>query len=176
MKISLQIKWIASLAAVVIMTVAMQKQGAALKTAYATKGIVSLEFGSTINSVKTMLAHWQVETVRTNILLDFLYIPAYAFFFFMSLHLLLNMHQGKLRKRGTWLKNMVFVAAGCDFIENILMLNTIAGHFSEVLIMSTTIMAAIKFILLIQIVFYLMLSLLVIFIKKVQEKSMNVTQ
>lgn len=169
-------KWLLSCVAMIAMTSIMQWQGASLKNSFSPMGVVSLEFAHQAEHAKMILSHWDKSNVNTNMLLDFFFIPTYALFFLLSLQFMLRKHQGKLKRRGELLSKGIYVAACCDVLENILMIISISGIVSESVTIATTIMAAIKFIILIQIIFYLLMSLVVLLIRRLQEKSVNVTQ
>jgi hypothetical protein len=98
--------------------------------------------------------------VALNIGLDFLFIPAYTFFFIQSLKITIFKH------RLSWLKNLgnkliavAYIAAALDVIENMLMLSSIMGQYSAGSIYATASIASVKFMGISSILLYLIGSL-----------------
>lgn len=129
-------KWIFSLIGFTLATVMMQWQGAPLKNTVAPEGILALEFARSIDRMQILLNSWNESVVRTNILLDFIYIPAYTFFFVASLRLV---------KAKNYTLVIASLAAVFDLAENSFMLSTLAGHFSTVDLQTTAFLASLKF-------------------------------
>ena len=78
-------KWTLSLLGALATAIIMQTQGGGFKTDFTPLGIVSLELASNIAQVQQILAVWNHHDLLLNIGLDFLFIPAYTFFFILSL-------------------------------------------------------------------------------------------
>jgi hypothetical protein len=129
-------KWIFSLIGFVLATAIMQWQGASLKNAAAPGGILALEFARNSESLHALLLSWKSSDVWTNILLDFIYIPAYTFFFVASL---------RLAKAANYTIVMASLAALFDLAENSLMLLSLAGHYSAYSLQTTALLAGLKF-------------------------------
>ena len=102
-----------------------------------------------------------------NIGLDFLFIPAYTFFFIQSLKITISKHRlSWLQQLGTKLIAVAYVAAALDVIENMLMLSSMMGHYSAGSICATASIATAKFVGIGFILLYLLGSLLINFKKK----------
>lgn len=129
-------KWIFSLIGFVLATAMMQWQGSSLKNAVAPGGILALEFVRNTGDLQLILASWKTSDIWTNILLDFIYIPAYTFFFVASLRLV---------KAKNYTLVIASLAAVFDLAENSFMLSTLAGHFSTVNLQTTAFLASLKF-------------------------------
>jgi hypothetical protein len=140
-------KWILSLLSVLATALIMQTQGAGLKTDFTPLGIVSLELASSVAQLQQILAVWTQQNVVLNIGLDFLFIPAYTFFFIQSLKITISKHRlSWLKSLGTKLIAVAYIAAALDVIENMLMLSSILGHYSVGSICATASIASAKFV------------------------------
>jgi hypothetical protein len=138
----------------------MQTHGAGLKTDFTPLGIVSLELASSIAQLEQILAIWNQQNVVLNIGLDFLFIPAYTFFFIQSLKNTISKHRlNWLQQLGTKLIAVAYVAAALDVIENVLMLSSMMGHYSAGSICATASIATTKFVGIGFILLYLLGSL-----------------
>jgi len=138
----------------------MQTQGAGLKSDFTPLGIVSLELASSVAQLQQILAVWNQQNVALNIGLDFLFIPAYTFFFIQSLKITISKH------RLSWLKNLgskliavAYIAAALDVIENMLMHSSIMGQYSAGSIYATANIVSVKFMGISFILLYLIGSL-----------------
>ncbi|MFM6954453.1 MAG: hypothetical protein ACKOWL_05660 [Sphingobacteriaceae bacterium] len=157
---STKTKWTISLLGALATAIIMQTQGAGFKTDFTPLGIVSLELASSITQVQQILAVWNRQDVLLNIGLDFLFIPAYTFFFIQSLKITISKHTFTwLQKIGTKLLAVAYLAATLDVIENILMLSSSMGHYSASSVCATATVATMKFLCIACVLFYLILSL-----------------
>jgi hypothetical protein len=144
---STKTKWILSLLSALVTALIMQTQGAGLKTDFTPLGIVSLELASSVAQLQQILAIWNQQNVVLNIGLDFLFIPAYTFFFIRSLKITISKHRlSWLKSLGTKLIAVAYIAAALDVIENMLMLSSILGHYSVGSICATASIASAKFV------------------------------
>lgn len=156
-------KWLWSLIMALSTAILMQWQGSSLKTVATPLGIVSLELASKTEGFEQIMSIWNYSTVRLNIWLDFLFIPAYTFFFINSLSILANQYDKVfMRNLGKKLIAFAFVAAGLDVMENILMLFALGGHYSKFSLQSTALVASSKFAIIAMILIYLIGSTLII--------------
>jgi hypothetical protein len=140
-------KWTLSLLGALATAIIMQTQGAGFKTDFTPLGIVSLELASSIAQVQQILAVWNHHDLLLNIGLDFLFIPAYTFFFIQSLKITISKHRlNWLQQLGTKLIVVAYLAAALDNIENLLMLSSMMGHYSAGSICATASIATTKFV------------------------------
>ena len=164
---STKTKWRLSLLSALATALVMQTQAAGFKTDFTPLGIVSLELASSITQVQHILAVWNQQDVMLNIGLDFLFIPAYTFFFIQSLKITISKHRlGWLQQVGNKLIAVAYLAAALDSIENLLMLSSMIGHYSAGSICATASIATTKFVGIGFILLYLLGSLLINFKKK----------
>lgn len=164
---STKTKWTLSLLGALATALVMQTQAAGFKTDFTPLGIVSLELASSITQVQHILAIWNHKDLLLNIGLDFLFIPAYTFFFIQSLKITVSKHRlGWLQQVGNKLIAVAYLAAALDSIENLLMLSSMMGHYSAASICATASIATAKFVGIGFILLYLLGSLLINFKKK----------
>ena len=164
---STKTKWLLSLLSALATALVMQTQAAGFKTDFTPLGIVSLELASSIAQVQQILAVWNHHDLLLNIGLDFLFIPAYTFFFIQSLKITVSKHRlGWLQQVGNKLIAVAYLAAALDSIENLLMLSSMMGHYSAGSICATASIATTKFVGIGFILLYLLGSLLINFKKK----------
>ena len=161
-------KWTLSLLGALVTALIMQTQGAGFKTDFTPLGIVSLELASSIAQVQQILAVWNHKDLLQNIGLDFLFIPAYTFFFIQSLKITISKHLSNwLQQVGNKLIAVAYLAAVLDSIENLLMLSSMMGHYSAGSICATASIASTKFVGIGFILLYLIASLPSTFSRKV---------
>ena len=157
---STKTKWRLSLLSALATALIMQTQGGGFKTDFTPLGIVSLELASSITQVQHILAIWNHKDLLLNIGLDFLFIPAYTFFFIQSLKITISKHRlSWLQQLGTKLIAVAYLAAALDSIENLLMLSSMMGHYSAGSICATASIATTKFVGIGFILLYLICSL-----------------
>lgn len=160
-------KWTLSLLSALATALIMQTQGAGLKTDFTPLGIVSLELASNLAQVQHILALWNHEALVLNIGLDFLFIPAYTFFFIQSLQITLAKHSlSWLQQLGKKLLVVAYVAAVLDIVENILMIGSCLGHYSATSICATASIASAKFVGIGFILLYLIASPIITYTRK----------
>jgi hypothetical protein len=150
----------------VVMIFVLQKQGSALRTESTPLGIVSLEFAKTTEEADAVLQSWQpntnenlIQTAKTNIWLDFIFIIFYSLFLFAACKKIRYHSQQWQKKAGKNFANGALVAGGLDVIENIFMLQTIYGEYGMFSTLFTFICAAIKFSLAALAVLYILLGI-----------------
>jgi hypothetical protein len=149
-----------SAAASVVMFMALRIQGAALKTPVSKRAIVDLEFADTPQRVHELFGIWNIETVRCNIWIDFLFIIAYVSFLSMAAAATAEKWKMKgMKKIGLLFSRLAFVAGLLDICENTFMLQTCTGNFTPVSLQLTFYCAAFKFIFAGAIILYLLISL-----------------
>lgn len=141
---------------VVVMIMVMRWQGSALVTPMSPKGIIDLEFARTAARLDILKLFWDLQVVRINIYLDFLFIAAYAWFLCTAC-----LYIGARTGWGKWSRSFMTVALGAalfDVFENFLMLLIINGRFSTGLLELVFYAALIKFLLVGSVVLFLLLA------------------
>lgn len=129
-----------------IMIVILRWQGKELVTALTPAGILALEFANTPEKLASILAIWNKETVQNNILIDFLFVIAYTWFFILGVAKSTSQWTHPfMRQFGATGIRMAFLAGILDIVENILMLQSIHGHYSLSSLQLTWYCAVIKF-------------------------------
>jgi hypothetical protein len=123
-----------------------------LETAASPLGIVSLEFASTETAVSEITSAWRQEGMlaraRTNIWIDFLFIPFYAMLFYTLCGSISVRSKDFIAKAGVFLAFGALIAGLLDVLENILMLLALNGYASTVSASLTAFLAGGKFLLL----------------------------
>jgi hypothetical protein len=146
-----------------IMIVIMRWQGSELVTSISPSAIVNLEFAKTKERLNELLINWDISVVKMNIWIDFLFIVSYVLFLSLSSTLTaLKWPEGFMRQIGFTFARVAFAAGILDIAENLLMLQSIGGNFTQVSLQLTYYCAAIKFTLAAMILLYLLISIPVI--------------
>ncbi|MBL7759586.1 MAG: hypothetical protein JNK08_02715 [Sediminibacterium sp.] len=149
-----------------VVIVLMRLQGAGLTGPNTPRGILDLEFANSPARLTTVLAAWEQATVTCNIWIDFLFIPTYVLLLSLSVAAVAaKRNKGLLRSAGTLLQRAAFVAGILDISENLLMLQSIAGNYTPDSLWLTYYCAIIKFGIVFCILFYLLISIPIIFKK-----------
>ncbi len=142
-----------------IMIIIMRWQGAGLVTSISPSAIVSLEFAKTKERLNELLINWDISVVKMNIWLDFSFIVSYVLFLSIASTLsALKWPEGFMRQIGLTFARVAFAAGILDIAENLFMLQSIAGNFTNVSLQLTYYCAALKFTLAAMIILYLILS------------------
>jgi hypothetical protein len=154
--------------ATMLMILVMRWQGGSLISNDSPRAIVDLELAKTADRVKVLLMNWDLSFVRMNIWLDFIFIVTYVFFLSLAAYKTAGKWPEKtlLNRVGFILAKTAFAAGIFDIGENLFMLQTIAGNYTESSLQYTYYCAIIKFSLIVLILVYLLISLPVIFRKK----------
>lgn len=156
MKKNLSVSAIAAL----LMFVVMRWQGSSLKTATSPRAIVDLEFADSPQKLHDLLIGWDMSVVKMNVWLDFLFIVAYVAFLSVAAEFCaMKWPAGMGRKAGLWLARLAYVAGILDIAENLLMLQSVAGHFNPASLQLTYYCAAVKFSIAAMVILYLLISL-----------------
>ncbi len=93
-------------------------------------GIVDFELAFTGNRAGTILSHWDqaaVDAARSSLLLDFLFIPAYALAFAGITRLLTPKKSAPWHRTERWLIRGITAAALLDVLENMMLLIQLPG-------------------------------------------------
>jgi hypothetical protein len=123
-----------------------------LETTASPLGIVSLEFARSTAAVSEIRDAWSdagmTGRARTNIWIDFLFIPFYAMLFYTLCGSISVRLKDFAAKAGVFLAFGALVAGLLDLFENILMLLALDGHYNTVTATLTATLAGGKFLLL----------------------------
>lgn len=151
---------ISALAAILMMVI-MQWQGHVLRSNESKLGIVDLEFADTAARINVLLAHWDIAVVKMNIRLDFLFIVCYVSFFAIAcVYAAMRWPEGAWqRQSGMLLARLAFAAGVFDIAENLLMLQSIAGNYTDTSLVLTRYCAVLKFAVIGVVLLYLLCSL-----------------
>jgi hypothetical protein len=151
-----------------LMIVVMRFQGSSLKTTTSPRGIIDLEFANTPQRLHELLLRWDISVVKMNIWLDFLFIVSYVLFLSIAAGLCAEKwpERSVPRQAGLFFAKITYVAGILDIAENLLMLQSIQGNFTDVSLQLTFYCAAVKFILAALILIYLVGSIPFVIRKK----------
>ena len=150
-----------------IMIVVMRWEGATLKTPTTPRAILDLEFADNPHRLDEVLSVWSLAVVKGNIWLDFLFIVAYVLFLSLAAeYASMKWPEGTGRQIGLFMARSAYIAGILDISENLLMLQSIVGHYTHLSLQLTYYCAAIKFIFVAVILLYLLFSLPVILRQK----------
>ena len=150
-----------------IMIVVMRWEGASLKTPTTPRAILDLEFADNAHRLNEVLSVWSVSVVKGNIWLDFLFIVSYVLFLSLSAeYSAMKWPSGIGRQAGLLMARAAYIAGVLDISENLLMLQSIAGHYTSLSLQLTYYCAAIKFVLAGLILLYVLLSLPIVLRQK----------
>jgi hypothetical protein len=128
-----------------VMFAVMRIQGAALVTAATPKGIIDLEFARLLPNFSSMMRQLNETQVVINILLDFLFIPAYWMFLAVAFDKVwLEGPATKFQGRNNHYA-AITLGAGLDVVENIFMLICVLGNPTGFLVEATFVLALLKF-------------------------------
>ncbi len=152
----------------------MVKTGAPLNTPTTQSGILSLEFAPNKIKVDSVLLAWQatpnstfskIDAAKINTYWDFVFLFFYAgFLYFSCRKLSTGFREGTgFANAGIHLSKAALVAGALDVVENICMLQSLAGNGSNSLAMVTMFAALIKWLLVIVCVLYIMFSAPLVF-------------
>lgn len=145
----------------------MRWEGASLKTPTTPRAILDLEFADNGQRLSEVLSVWSISVVKGNIWLDFLFIVSYVLFLSMSAeYSAMKWPAGFGRQLGLFMARAAYIAGMLDISENLLMLQSVAGHYTTLSLQLTYYCAAIKFILAGLILLYILLSLPIIIRQK----------
>ena len=150
------------------MFIVLRWQGSTLQTTTSPRAIIDLEFANTAGRLHELLMRWDIHVVRINIWFDFIFIIAYTFFLSLCAEMYASKWQANsfLSRAGYLFTRLAYAAGIFDIAENLLMLQSIAGNYTENSLQLTFYCATIKFILVFFIFLYLIISFPLGFRKK----------
>ncbi|MDE3145093.1 MAG: hypothetical protein KGL19_13130 [Bacteroidota bacterium] len=144
----------------VLLFIVLRIQGSPLKTPISKKAIVDLEFADTITRVQELFAAWDLQTVKINVWIDFLFIIAYVSFLSLAAKATAaKLKNGFFKQSGIFFSRLAFIAGLLDVCENIFMLQTAEGNYTPISLTLTYYFAAFKFVFAGLIILYLLISL-----------------
>lgn len=156
--------------ATAMMIVWLRIQGATLITTTSPRGIVDLELADSSDRLMELMTAWNKSVAINNILIDFLFIPAYASLIALCCRYLSEKFPDtRLPHIGMQLAKAIWLAALLDVVENLLMLCSLNGFYSPTSLQLTCWIATIKFLL----VGLALLYILVLFFKLILKKILN---
>lgn len=138
------------------MIVLMRWHGADLITPVSPKGIIDVEFAKTKERLHQLLLFLNVDIIRQNLYLDFLFLLAYGWFFVTACTYVRN-KTGWVKTCGLFI-SLSISAALFDVAENFLLLLVLGGRFDPILLYVVYYTAAIKFIMAGAVVLFLLFS------------------
>lgn len=142
-----------------LMILLLRWQGSELIVPATPSGILALEFANTPEKLNYVLSFWNKETVQINILLDFLFVIAYTWFFVVAVaESAAKWKQRYMIQFGAISIRLAFLAGMLDTVENILMLQSIHGHYTISSLQLTWYCATIKFAIAIVLFLYVLLT------------------
>jgi hypothetical protein len=123
-----------------------------LETKASPMGIVSLEFANSQERITEIKQAWttegMLERARTNIRIDYLFIPFYAMLFYTLCGTISVRMKRGWAKLGVLLAFGALVAGLLDAVENLLMLLALRDISSDFTAVLTSVLAGVKFLLL----------------------------
>jgi len=138
-----------------------------------TGDIVQLELAKNTERAMDIIAEWslspdnKMEKAFRAIQLDFIFIILYTAFFYLGTRFMGNLAENPVwKKAGRFFSLLVIVAALCDVVENLTMLQTLSGQYTKWGIRLTYDMAVIKFSLLMIAAFFIMIGFVIWVTKK----------
>ena len=115
-------------------------------------GIVSLELASTPSQSKDIIKEWRnnelIGNAKTNVWIDFLFIPFYSLLFYTLCGSISVRTTGQVAKIGVMLAFGSLIAGLFDVFENLLMMLSLNGISNYLVVILTSFFAAAKFTLL----------------------------
>ncbi len=155
-------KILIALAASIAIFFILRWQGNTLITEKSPLGILSFELLNKKSVADELIQEIGKTTLRINIAIDFVFIVAYGFFFFLSCKALMNHFRSSgMKKIGFVFMELGVLVGVLDLCENITMLITIADYGSQISIDITRWLAIVKFTIAALVVLYLITSFLV---------------
>jgi hypothetical protein len=142
---------LAFLTGTVVLLILLRVQGSSLVNEQAPAGIVSFELAGSRTKAEAISSAWESEgrtkTALGNIRLDYLFIPFYSLFLYMSCGTLATGSSSRSRRPGVWIAFGSLLAGMLDVFENLVMSAQIKGGISNAGVLATYLLASAKFVL-----------------------------
>jgi hypothetical protein len=126
---------LAFLTGTVVLLILLRVQGSSLVNEQAPAGIVSFELAGSRTKAEAISSAWESEgrtkTALGNIRLDYLFIPFYSLFLYMSCGTLATGSSSRSRRPGVWIAFGSLLAGMLDVFENLVMSAQIKGGISN---------------------------------------------
>ncbi len=149
------------------MIIVLRWQGKELMHPSTPSGILALEFANTPEKLNAVVSVWNRESVKNNILLDFLFIIAYTWFFVIGVANSTQRWTSRgMQAFGATGIRMAFLAGILDITENILMLQSINGNYTLSSLQLTWYCAAIKFLIVAILLLFMIFTVIVRLVKR----------
>lgn len=154
--------------ATVVMIIVMRFMGIGLESKFSPLGIINFELAKNFSDAANIIHEVGKRPLQWNVGIDFLFIIAYSFFFFLCCKALMNNYRSSgLKTIGLIFLELSVLVGVLDLIENIAMLITLGGYGSDISVGVSRWAAIAKFSMAGLIVFYIIVaSILVYFISK----------
>jgi hypothetical protein len=155
----------------IIMIVVMARTGAALKTPATPKGILDLEFAYSIEKVNVVMNAWHQKPdniidnrsiARVNTYFDFIFIFFYSGFLFLACKRIARTTNTPFLNSGNKIAYAAITAGILDILENTGMLISLNGNISAAVSFLTTFFSAIKWILALIAVLYVLAGIIIL--------------
>jgi hypothetical protein len=160
-------------AGVLAMMVVMAISGATLNTPKTPYGILNLEFAYNSAKATYVINAWtgiipidNVFAAIINTWLDYIFLFFYSLFLYHLCKWLSNYFSGTLLMTGRFLAKAALVAGVLDMLENAGMLITLHGHISDTTTLLTALSSSIKWLLVLAILLYILITGTLILYKK----------
>ena len=163
----MKLRLIISLVLTILLAYLLRRQGAALMTPVSPLGIIDLEFAWTAEKLSQLQLFWQREVLSKNIYIDFAFLIAYGVFLYTACHWRALVIRNE--KAAGVFATLAVTAASLDLLENFLMLLVWYGRFQPFVLKIIAVVAAIKFLLVMAVLVFLLLS----FFMKKKEGSLH---
>ena len=173
-----KINWLFIVAGTFVMLYVMMSTGKTLKTTATPLGIIDLELAYNISKTTGIITAWSttgsdninnIKVATRNTWLDFIFLFFYSLFLFYSCKSIAESFNGFLQKTGMLLAIGALYAGLLDIAENAGMLFTLNGFASNSIAMFTAICSAIKWILVLAALLYIVLFGPAFLLKKIRK-------
>ena len=173
-----KINWLFIIAGTFIMLYVMISTGKTLKTTATPLGMINLELAYNTSKITDVLTAWSVpgsdsvdniKVAIKNTWLDFIFLFFYSLFLFYSCKSIAESFNGFLQKTGKFLAIGALYAGLLDIAENAGMLFTLNGFSSNSIALFTSICSAIKWILALSALIYVVLFGPAFLLKKIRK-------
>jgi hypothetical protein len=157
------------------MVYVMGKTGATLTTANTPNGILHLELAYDTAHTNAIIKAWtptaesptdNIAVAKNNTYWDFLFMIFYVPFLFLLCRKIAGSFSSGIKKAGNIFGAGVLIAGLLDIGENLGMLHTLAGNQSPTIILFTAICSAIKWLLVILALLYIIIAGVAVLYKK----------
>ncbi len=151
--------------ATVVMIVVMRWMGIGLESKVSPLGIVNFELTNNFSEAKEIIQAVGQRPLQLNIAIDFLFLIAYSFFFFLCCKALMNNYRSTgLKTIGLIFLELSVLVGVLDLVENIAMLITLGGYGTNISVGFSYWAAIAKFGLLALVIVYIIVASITMYI------------